>query len=96
MVWDSETGLLIHQLNGHNGTVNSVCFSPDGKRIVSGSNDHAVKVWDAATGKELLTLGHHSDGVESASFSPDGERVVSGGVDNVLKVWDARMPGKFR
>ena len=34
-------------LNGHSGTVHSVSFSPDGKRIVSGSDDNTLKVWDA-------------------------------------------------
>ena len=34
----------------HTGTVSSVAFSPDGRRIVSGSSDHAVRVWDAGSG----------------------------------------------
>src|SRR5439155_25147218 len=43
-------------LKGHTWPVWSVCFSPDGKRIVSGSWDKTVKVWDAHTGQEQLTL----------------------------------------
>ena len=34
----------------------AVAFSPDGQRIVTGSQDQTAKVWDAASGKELLTL----------------------------------------
>ena len=34
----------------------SVAFSPDGRRIVSGSYDETLKVWDALTGQETLTL----------------------------------------
>ncbi len=63
-------------------------FSPDGKRIVSGSQDKTVKVWDAQTGQETLTLKGHSDLVTSVSFSPDGKRIVSGSGDKTLKVWD--------
>jgi hypothetical protein len=43
-------------LSGHERWVSSVAFSPDGKRIVSGSEDDTLKVWDASTGKELMTL----------------------------------------
>jgi WD40 repeat protein len=67
-----------------------VSFSPDGRRIVSGSDDDTLKVWDAETGQEMLTLEGHSDWVRSVSFSPDGRRIVSGSDDNTLKVWDAR------
>ena len=56
----------------------SVAFSPDGKRIVSGSDDGTIKVWDAATGQETLTLKGHSSAVNSVAFSPDGKRIVTG------------------
>jgi WD40 repeat protein len=67
-----------------------VAFSPDGKRIVSGSLDNTLKVWDAETGQEMLTLKGHSDPVYSVAFSSDGKRIVSGSDDNTLKVWDGR------
>ena len=37
----------------------SVAYSPDGKHIVSGSEDKTVKVWDAATGKEVRHVFCH-------------------------------------
>ena len=66
-----------------------MAFSPDGKRIVSGSEDKTVKVWDAATGQETLTLKGHTGAVTSVAFSPDGKRIVSGSEDKTVKVWDA-------
>ena len=69
-------------------SVMSVSFSPDGKRIVSGSYDNTLKVWDAQTGQETLTLKGHSEAVTSVDFSPDGKRIVSGSGDKTLKVWD--------
>ena len=63
-------------------------FSPDGKRIVSGSEDNTVKVWHAQTGQETLTLKGYSDLVWSVSFSPDGKRIVSGSGDGTVKIWD--------
>ncbi len=41
-------------LKGHTDSVYSVCFSPDGKRILSGSADNTVKVWDATSGQEQM------------------------------------------
>jgi len=75
-------------LKGHLGSFESVSFSPDGKRIVSGSLDNTVKVWDAQTGQETLTLSGHSSYVLSVSFSPDGKRIVSGSGDKTVKVCD--------
>ena len=72
----------------------SVAFSPDGRRIVSGSGD-TLKVWDATSGQETLTLKGHAHSVTSVAFSADGRRIVSGSAGRsgtgpgVLKVWDA-------
>jgi WD40 repeat protein len=78
------------ELKGHTGIVTSVAFSPDGKRILSGSwGDDTLRVWDAGKGSEIRTLTGHADATRSASYSPDGKRIVSGSEDTTLKVWDA-------
>ena len=46
-------------LTGHSGEVNSVAYSPDGKHIVSGSDDKTVKIWDSTTGEEVSVLVRH-------------------------------------
>ncbi|KAN0075174.1 vegetative incompatibility protein HET-E-1 [Elaphomyces granulatus] len=75
-------------LTGHSDTVNSVAFSPDGKRVVSGSFDSTVRVWDITTGQADQILTGHSDNVNSVAFSPDGKKVVSGSFDLTVRVWD--------
>jgi hypothetical protein len=67
-----------------------VVFSPDGKRLVSGSYDNTLKVWDAQTAQDTLTLKGHNNWVLSVAFSPDGKRLVSGSGDGTVKVWDAQ------
>jgi len=75
-------------LKGHSDWVLSVAFSPDGKRIVSGSYDKTLKIWDAVSGEELQTLKGHRDPVLSVAFSPDGKRVASGSSDLTVRIWD--------
>ena len=70
-VWDVET-CQATLLEGHTDWVNSVTFSPDGKRVVSGSNDKTVLVWDVETCQATLLEGH-TGSVRSVTFSPDGK-----------------------
>ena len=78
-------------LRGHTGAITSVAYSPDGRLIVSASEDGTIKIWDVSTGRETLTLRGHSSHVVNATFSPDGSRILSGGPGDVgqIKVWDA-------
>ena len=64
-------------LQGHSAAVRSAAFSPDGRRIVTASDDRTARVWDVQTGEEIAALREHTAPVRSAVFSPDGLRVVS-------------------
>ncbi len=77
-VWDAETGTEKLALKGHANGVASVGFSPDGKCIVTGSQDLTARVWDAETGTEKLALKGHTGFVSSVAFSPDGKHIVTG------------------
>ena len=59
-------------LSGHTDWVNSAAYSPDGKHIVTASDDRTARIWDAATGQEVRPLTGHTDPVYSAAYSPDG------------------------
>ncbi|MCP4450071.1 MAG: protein kinase, partial [Planctomycetes bacterium] len=76
-------------LHGHEGAVSSVAFSPDGKRIISGSRDNTLQLWDASSGSEVMILRGHEDAVTSVAFSPDGQRIVSGSSEGTLRLWDS-------
>ncbi|KAF8646088.1 hypothetical protein AX14_009113 [Amanita brunnescens Koide BX004] len=78
------------KLQGHRSTVNSLAFSPDGSKIISGSSDTTLRIWDASTGVEVLPpLRGHDDWVCSVAFSPDGSKIISGSFDETIRVWDA-------
>jgi WD40 repeat protein len=65
-----------------------VAVSPDGRFIVSGSDDKTVKVWDAASGRLLRSLDGHTDRVRAVAVSPDGRTIVSGSHDRTIRAWD--------
>ncbi|NJM71045.1 MAG: WD40 repeat domain-containing protein [Scytonema sp. RU_4_4] len=75
-----------NRLQGHNNWVNSVCFSPDGKTIASGSDDKTIKLW-SLDGYLLHTLTGHGSRVNKVVFSPDGKTIASGSEDTTLKLW---------
>ena len=65
----------------------AVAWSPDGKRIASGSWD-TIHVWDATTGEDIQAYhGHDEHWVAVIAWSPDGTLIASGGEDEV-HVWD--------
>jgi WD40 repeat protein/serine/threonine protein kinase len=86
-VWDAQTGQELWVLKGGAGSVASVAFSPDGKRLASGITiwDDTKKAWvtmgvkvcNAQSGEELFSYKGHAGDVISVAFSPDGKRVAS-------------------
>src|SRR5208282_234234 len=77
-VWDVESGKPIGKpLKGHRGIVLNAAFSPDGKRIVTGSSDYEARVWDAESGKRIGKPFLTGFGVISVGFSPDGQRIFT-------------------
>ncbi|ETW94997.1 MAG: hypothetical protein ETSY2_48795, partial [Candidatus Entotheonella gemina] len=65
-------------LKGHQGEVDGVSYSPNGKLIATGSDDNTIRIWDATTGELRRGLIGHSDNVSRIAFSPDNTRIVSG------------------
>ena len=70
--------------------VQSVAYSSDRSRIVSGSKDETIRVWNAQNGQIVgRPITGHGDCVNSVCFSPDGKKILSGSDDNTARVWDA-------
>ncbi|KAG6907799.1 hypothetical protein DXG01_007338 [Tephrocybe rancida] len=90
--WDTTTGLEIkdnHRIfKGHKDYVSSVAFSPDSKRLVSGSADKTAIVWDVQSGLAITPLKGHSRGLHSVKYSPDGRHIASGSEDFTVRIWD--------
>ncbi len=88
LLWDLRTGAQRFRMTGHKGRINSLDFSPDGRRLASASWDGTAGLWDVATGKRLAILHGNLLGVNSVAFSPDGQRLAAGTGDGFIKLWD--------
>jgi WD40 repeat protein len=72
----------------HPTAVFSAVFSPDGRWIVSASQDGRVTVWNATTGQQLFWFQAHERDIASVALSPDGRRVATASWDGTVKIWN--------
>lgn len=87
-IYKTQTAEVITTLRCHN-TVNSLSVSQDGRLIVSGSDDHTVRLWDTHVDiSSPKILRGHSESVKSVSMSRDGRWIVSGSHDCTVRLWD--------
>ena len=76
------------RLAGHDKPVRSVAFSPNGKLVLSGSEDNTIRVWDRAAARQLKALRGHGSAVRSCAFSPNGQFVLSASEDKTVRLWN--------
>ena len=75
---------------GHTGGVKSVCWSPEGDRIATASDDKMARIWDARTETEALKLKGQIDNVWLVCWSPDQNRIATSSTGGPARIWDAR------
>jgi WD40 repeat protein/tRNA A-37 threonylcarbamoyl transferase component Bud32 len=75
-------------IEGHQGDVYRVEFSPDGKLLATASADKSARIWDAESGLCRRVLRGHKSDVNSIAFHPSGERVVTAGDDGQVIIWN--------
>jgi len=85
-VWDVRTGERLRTLQA---ITDCVAFSPDGRLIATGANEHpfVVQLWDARTGDLRETLIGHQSANKNVAFSPDG-RTLSSADDSRVMLWN--------
>jgi WD40 repeat protein len=93
---------LLHTSQEQEGSVLSVAFSPDAKKLLSASGSKtksAIKLWDVQTFRLLRTLVSEGDedSIRHATFSPDGRRVIARNgmlwdIESGRVVWNFKSP----
>jgi WD40 repeat protein len=79
-----------HTLTGHTDDIYAVAFTPDSQRVVTGSDDHTLRLWQVADGKLLATLTGHTDKVYSVAISPQDGTIASGSLDYTIRLWEGQ------
>ncbi|MBF2051360.1 MAG: PD40 domain-containing protein [Elainella sp. C42_A2020_010] len=86
-------------IQGHNGAVTSLSFSPDGESIASGGADNTIKLWQL-DGEFIQTLEGHTEAITSLRFNPkDDQTLVSGSNDKTVRIWQLgnnRLPAYLK
>jgi eukaryotic-like serine/threonine-protein kinase len=96
-IWDAATGQELRVLQGHSHPVDTVVFSPDGTKVLTGSGgDSTARLWDASSGALLQTLwndywGELCPDSMPVLLTPDGTKVLTAGLHSefvVVRLWD--------
>ena len=89
-IWSVESGARIAVLRGEglSRPHGALAFTRDGRGILFGCFDGAIRHCDVATGESRAILRGHEGSVESLALSADGLQLASGGGDRTVRIWD--------
>lgn len=78
----------VAEFTAHNNSVFSLRYTPDGRRLISGSRDARLKSWNTAQNYALMQdVPAHLFAINDIGFSPDGKHFVTCSMDKSVKVW---------
>ncbi|KAH9909867.1 WD40-repeat-containing domain protein [Xylariomycetidae sp. FL2044] len=96
LVWEWQSESYILKQQGHFDSMNSLVYSPDGKRIITVADDGKIKVWDVDSGFCIVTFTEHTSGVTACEFAKKGNVLFTSSLDGSIRAWDLIRYRNFR
>lgn len=88
-IWDAKEGTLIGTLIGHDNWVRDLKFHPNGKYLLSVSDDKSLRAWDLVNGRCMKQiLNAHDHFVSCLDFSAKYLTCATGSANKKIKLWD--------
>nr|XP_054752877.1 proteasomal ATPase-associated factor 1-like [Lytechinus pictus] len=87
-IWETSTGIVRRELEGHAGEVETCRFFPSGVVALSGGLDTQLKIWSVEDGSCPVTLRGHKRGIQDTAIVDKGRNVVSCSLDGSARLWD--------
>jgi WD40 repeat protein len=88
-LWDLKENRVVGSLTGHRDYVRSASFSPDGRAVVTASDDGTGRIWRSSDGRVMRLLRGHTAAVRLARFSHDGRLIATASEDSSARIWRA-------
>jgi len=89
-LWSMHDGERVGLIEGHSGPMSVGRFSPDGRRIATGSIDRTLKLWNVDRLLNRNTFARHAESVNDLTLSPDGRWIATTSSDNTMRIADSR------
>ena len=88
-IFELETFRLKQTIRSHTNSVFSICYTPDGTKLITTGRDAHLKVWDVANAYQLLhNIPAHLYSINHIAFSPDATLFATCSMDKSIKIWD--------
>ncbi|CAG8581751.1 13074_t:CDS:2, partial [Cetraspora pellucida] len=85
-MWQIPSGNCMNVFSGHSGPVTAGQFTPDGKKIATGSEDSSLILWDPKTAAATLKISgdarFHKEGITSLAINKESTLILTGSTDN--------------
>lgn len=87
-IYDTATGLVLHEMKRHTDWVYAVRFSPDGLLLATADRSNGMFIWETDTGRFYLDLIGHKNEIRTITWRPDSSALISGSLDGTIKMWE--------
>ena len=86
ILWSFD-GREIRRLRNHTREIRALAFDPVGRTLLSGAEDHSLRLWHVASGQMLHEFQGHGARVRSVAISHDGRLAASSSDDGNIIIW---------